>query len=117
MDFKAAVSYLTTRDEVGPERIGLLGICAGGGYSLAATGGDHRVKAVGTVSTAEPARQFRYGAAGSQDPTVFQYLLDAAASARASAARGEDPGVLTMFPDTAEEARVLDGEHGVEGWE
>jgi hypothetical protein len=102
---------------VDPERIGLLGICASGGYSLAATGGDHRVKAVATVCTAEPARQFRFGADGSQDPAVFQALLDAAAQARTRAARGEDPGVLTMFPDTAEEAGALGGEHGIEGWE
>ncbi|MFJ7495130.1 alpha/beta hydrolase [Streptomyces sp. NPDC097727] len=116
-DFKAAVSYLTTRPEVDADRIGLMGICASGGYSLAATGGDHRVRAVATVSTAEPARQFRYGADGSQDPAVFQGLLDATAQARTIAARGEDPGVLTMFPDTAEQAGVLGGEHGIEGWE
>ncbi|GCB51994.1 alpha/beta hydrolase [Streptomyces sp. NL15-2K] len=116
-DFKAAVSYLTTRDEVDPGRIGLLGICASGGYSLAATGGDHRVKAVAAVCTAEPARQFRYGADGSQDPAVFRALLDAAAQARTRAALGEDPGVMTMFPDTAEQAGALGGEHGVEGWE
>ncbi|MDT0542235.1 alpha/beta hydrolase [Streptomyces lonegramiae] len=116
-DFKAAVSYLTTRSEVDAERIGLLGICASGGYSLAATGGDHRVKAVGTVCTADPARQFRLGADGSQDPAAFQGLLDAAARARTAAARGEDPGVLTMFPETAEQAGALGGEHGVEGFE
>ncbi|MER6066830.1 alpha/beta hydrolase [Streptomyces sp. NPDC001792] len=116
-DFKAAVSYLTTRTEVDPEQIGLLGICASGGYSLAATGGDHRVKAVAAVSTAEPARQFRFGADGSQDPAVFQALLDAAAAARSRAACGDDPGVLTMFPDTAEQAGALGGEHGIEGWE
>jgi uncharacterized protein len=116
-DFKAAVSYLSTLDEVDADRIGLLGICASGSYSLAATGGDHRVKAVATVSTAEPARQFRLGADGTQDPAVFQALLDAAATARSAAARGEDPGTMPMFPDTAEQARALGGQHGVEGFE
>ncbi|WP_206784202.1 alpha/beta hydrolase [Amycolatopsis sp. MtRt-6] len=116
-DFKAAVSYLTTRPEVDAGRIGLLGVCASGGYSLAATAGDHRVKAVATVCTAEPARQFRYGADGTQDPAVFQGLLAAAAEARTKAAHGEDPGVLTMFPETAEQAGALGGQHGIEGWE
>ncbi|MFJ9931139.1 alpha/beta hydrolase [Streptomyces misionensis] len=116
-DFKAAVSHLTTRTDVDADRIGLLGICASGGYSLAATGGDRRVKAVATVSTAEPARQFRLGADGTQDPAVFQALLDAAAAARSSAARGEEPGAMTVFPETAEQARALGGRHGVEGFE
>jgi fermentation-respiration switch protein FrsA (DUF1100 family) len=116
-DFKAAVSFLTTREEVDADRVGLLGICASGGYSLAATGGDHRVKAVATVSGVDVARQFRYGADGTQDPAVFQGLLGLAAQARTAAARGEDPGVLTMFPETAAEAGALGGQHGVEGFE
>ncbi|QNP75477.1 alpha/beta hydrolase [Streptomyces roseirectus] len=116
-DFKAAVSYLTTRPEADADRIGLLGICASGGYALAATGGDHRVKAVATVCTADPSRQFRLGADGTQDPAVFQTLLNAAAQARTRAARGEDPGVMTMFPETAEQAGALGGEHGAEGFE
>ncbi|WP_420036477.1 alpha/beta hydrolase [Streptomyces sp. cg28] len=116
-DFKAAVSYLTTRAEVDSDRIGLLGICASGGYSLSAAGGDHRVKAVATVSGVDVARQFRLGADGTQDPAVFQALLDAAARARTTAARGEDAGVMTMFPETAEQAGALGGRHGVEGFE
>ncbi|MEV5719632.1 alpha/beta hydrolase [Amycolatopsis mediterranei] len=116
-DFKAAVSFLTTREEVDADRVGLLGICASGGYSLAATGGDHRVKAVATVSGVDVARQFRDGADGTQDPAVFQELLGLAAQARTAAARGEDPGVLTMFPETAAEAGALGGQHGVEGFE
>lgn len=86
-DFKAAVSFLTTRDEVEPARIGVLGICASGGYSLAAAAGDHRIKAVGTVSGVDIARQFRFGADGGQDPAVFEGLLDAAAAARTAEAR------------------------------
>ncbi|GGV34245.1 hypothetical protein GCM10010495_59030 [Kitasatospora herbaricolor] len=116
-DFKAAVSFLGLRQEVDAERIGLLGICASGGYSLAAAGGDHRVGAVATVSGVDVARQFRLGADGTQDPAVFRGLLDAAARARTAAARGEDPGALPVFPESAEQARALGGEHAVEGFE
>ncbi|MGW2934234.1 alpha/beta hydrolase [Streptomyces sp. NPDC001156] len=116
-DLKAAVSFLTTRSEVDTERIGALGICASGGYVLPATASDHRIKAVGTVSAVDVARQFRLGADGTQDPAVFQGMLDAAAQARTTEARGQRPPTLTVFPDTAEQARVLGGEHGAEGFE
>ena len=116
-DVKAAVSYFTTRPEADPDRIGALGICASGGYVLPATGSDHRIKAVATVSAVDIARQFRLGADGTQDPAVFQGMLDAAANARTVAARGEKPPVLTLFPDTIEQARALGGEHGAEGFE
>ncbi|MFE7169898.1 alpha/beta hydrolase [Streptomyces sp. NPDC057616] len=116
-DLKAAVSFLTTRGEVDAERIGALGICASGGYVLPATASDHRIKAVGTVSAVDVARQFRLGADGTQDPAAFQAMLDAAAQARTAEARGEQPPVLTLFPDTAEQARALGGEHAVEGFD
>jgi fermentation-respiration switch protein FrsA (DUF1100 family) len=115
-DLKAAVSYLTTRDEVDAERIGLLGICASGGYGLAAAATDHRVKALGTVSAVDMARQFRLGADGTQDPAVFQSMLDAAAAARTAEAGGEDVRTFKLFPDTEEEARAA-GPHVYEGWE
>jgi hypothetical protein len=116
-DLKAAVSYLTTRPEADADRIGILGICASGGYVLPATGSDHRIKAVATVSAVDIARQFRLGADGAQDPAVFQGMLDAAANARTAAARGEKPPALTLFPETIEQARALGGEHGAEGFE
>ncbi|WP_435135735.1 alpha/beta hydrolase [Actinacidiphila sp. bgisy144] len=116
-DFKAAVSFLTTREEVDPDRIGLLGICASGGYTLTAAGGDHRVKAVATVSGVDIARQFRLGADGTQDPAAFQGMLDAAGQARTAAARGEDPGALPVFPETAEQAAAVGGEHAAEGFD
>jgi fermentation-respiration switch protein FrsA (DUF1100 family) len=116
-DLKAAVSYLCTRPEVDTAGIGALGICASGGYVLAAAAGDHRVRAIATVSAVDIARQFRLGADGTQDPAVFQGLLDAAAGARSASARGEKPPALILFPDTIEEARALGGEHGAEGFE
>ncbi|HEU5032601.1 MAG TPA: alpha/beta hydrolase [Spirillospora sp.] len=115
-DLKAAVSFLTTRPEVDAGRIGALGICASGGYVLPATAGDHRIRAAATVSAVDIARQFRLGADGTQRPDAFQGMLDAAATARTAAARGEDPGVLPLFPDTIEEARALGGDHGAEGF-
>ena len=115
-DLKAAVSFLTTRDEVDPGRIGALGICASGGYSLAAAATDHRIKAVGTVSAVDIARQFRDGADGTQDPAVIQGMLDAAAKARTAEARGEGVQLFKLFPDTEQEAR-RGGAHVYEGWE
>nr|WSZ99078.1 alpha/beta hydrolase [Streptomyces sp. NBC_00857] len=116
-DIKAAVSFLITRDEVDADRVGALGVCASGGYALAATASDHRIKAVATVSAADIARQFRDGADGAQDPAVFQDMLAAAAAARTAEARGEGVQTFPLFPDTAEQARALGGRHAVEGWE
>jgi len=115
-DLKSAVSFLTTRPEADPNRIGLLGICASGGYSLAAAATDHRVRAVATVSGVDIARQFKVGADGTQDPAIFQGMLDAAAAARTAEARGEGVQSFGLFPATAEEAR-LGGQHVFEGWE
>lgn len=116
-DIKAAVSFLTTRDDVDADRVGALGICASGGYVLSATASDHRIKAVGTVSAVDIARQFRDGADGAQDPAVFQGMLAAAAAARTAEARGEGVQTFPLFPDTAEQARALGGRHAVEGCE
>jgi fermentation-respiration switch protein FrsA (DUF1100 family) len=116
-DLKAAVSFLTTRAEVNAERIGILGICASGGYALTATAADHRVKAVATVSGVDIARQFRDGADGAQDPAIFQGMLDAAAAARTAEANGAEFGRFPIFPETAEQARALGGEHAVDGFD
>jgi fermentation-respiration switch protein FrsA (DUF1100 family) len=93
------------------------GVGASGGYVLPATATDHRIRAVGTVSAVDIARQFRLGADGAQDPAIIQGMLDAAAAARTAEARGEGVQSFQLFPDTAEQARALGGKHGFEGFE
>lgn len=46
-DLKASIDYLSSRPDVDPNRIGVIGWCMGGGYALALATADPRVK--GTV--------------------------------------------------------------------
>ncbi|KAH0792215.1 alpha/beta hydrolase [Histomonas meleagridis] len=48
-DYQAAVDYLSTSDEVDPEKIGIIGICGWGGFAINAAAIDTRIKA--TVSS------------------------------------------------------------------
>ncbi len=117
-DIKAAVSYLTTRDDlVDADRIGVLGICASGGYGIAAASGDHRIKAIATVSAADLSRHFRFGGYGTDDPSAFNQMLDGAAAARTAETRGEGTQRFRLYPDTAEQALALGGQYGLEGFE
>jgi fermentation-respiration switch protein FrsA (DUF1100 family) len=115
-DMKAATSFLSAHDMVDRGRIGALGICASGGYAMATAASDTRIKAVATVSGVDMARQFRYGADGTQAPAIFRGMLDAAAAARTAEARGEGTGVFPLFPVTESEARA-GGQHVLEGYE
>ena len=105
-EIKDAVSFLSVRSEVDPDRIGAVGICASGGYVVPAAATDHRIKAVATVSGVDLGRIYREGADGTQDPAVLQTMLDAAAAARTAEARGEGVVYVPIFPESAEAARA-----------
>src|SRR5215469_471645 len=51
-DLRAAVSVLAGRAEVDAARIGIAGICLGGGYAVRAAAADPRVKAVAAIAGA-----------------------------------------------------------------
>lgn len=55
-DFSAAVDFLSTRDDVDPERIGIIGICGWGGMALNAAAIDTRIKATVTSTMYDMSR-------------------------------------------------------------
>ena len=69
-DFCAAVDYLSCRDDVDPNRIGIIGICGWGGMAINAAALDPRIKAT-VASTmydmSRIAREGYYGAADSKE--------------------------------------------------
>ncbi|MEV8453885.1 alpha/beta hydrolase [Streptomyces sp. NPDC052095] len=98
-DVRAAVDHLQTLDFVDPERIGALGICAGGGYAVNAAMTDHRIKALTTVSAVNIGTSFRRGWYGTDSDAAAVPTLTALARQRtAESARGAEPAHLPYVP-------------------
>ncbi len=76
-DIHGAADFITRYPGVDATRLGLLGICGGGGYALAAAKTDRRFKAVATLSMFNSGRVRRNGFADSQLKTLEQRLKDA----------------------------------------
>lgn len=55
-DFSAAVDFLSIREDVDPERIGIIGICGWGGMALNAAAIDTRIKTTVTVTMYDMSR-------------------------------------------------------------
>lgn len=66
-DFCATVDYLSCRDDVDPERIGIIGICGFGGMAINAAALDPRIKATAAMTVYDMSRVTREGYFGSSD--------------------------------------------------
>ncbi len=102
-DIRCAVDYLMTLDFIDEERIGVLGICAGGGYAVNAAMTEHRISAVGVVSPINIGRARREGD-GSRGNSVR--LLEEIGRQRTIEARTSQVGLRHWIPDSPEEARA-----------
>jgi len=87
-DIHGMVDFIIGYPGVEAARLGVLGICGGGGYSLAAASTDKRLKSVATLSMFNSGRVRRNGYADSQLDTIQERLRQASA-ARAQEQRGE----------------------------
>jgi fermentation-respiration switch protein FrsA (DUF1100 family) len=81
-DIHGMADYISQYPGVDTARIGLLGICGGGGYSLKAAQTDKRFKALATLSMFDSGRVRRNGYQDSQIATI-QERLKLASDARA----------------------------------
>lgn len=87
-DVSGMVDYLSSLPYVDSDRIGSLGICGGGGYTLAAAQVDKRIKAVATLSMFNTGRVRRNGFQDA-DKANIQTRLQKAAEARNKELQGE----------------------------
>jgi fermentation-respiration switch protein FrsA (DUF1100 family) len=86
-DIHGMADFITQYTGVDKNRLGLLGICGGGGYSLVAAETDKRFKSIATVSMFNSGRVRRNGYQDSQLDTI-QKRLKQASDARAQEAAG-----------------------------
>ena len=72
-DFQAAVDYLSLREDVDPEKIGIIGICGWGGMALNAAALDTRIKATVTSTMYDMARVNANGYFDAEDSEQARY--------------------------------------------
>ena len=101
-ELHAAADFISTYAGVDANRIGILGICGGGGYTLNAAKTDKRFKAVATLSMFNTGLVRRNGFKNSQVATIQQRLKEAS-EAREEEARGGEVRYVGNMPKMSKE--------------
>ncbi len=74
-DFLAAVDYLSVREDVDPDRIGILGVCGWGGMAINAAALDTRIKATVASTMYDMSRVAAKGYFDAQDSEEDRYQM------------------------------------------
>lgn len=88
-DIHAMADYISNYAGVDTSKIGLLGICGGGGYALASAQSDKRFKAVATLSMFNSGTVRRNGFMNSQFATIQERLKQASDARALEVAEGK----------------------------
>jgi fermentation-respiration switch protein FrsA (DUF1100 family) len=105
-DFLAAVDFLSVRDDVDPEKIGILGICGFGGMAVNAAALDPRIKATVAMTMYDMTKVTREGYFASSDTTAQRMAARRAMAAQRTAdykagTYKRAGGVVDPLPDDA----------------
>ena len=98
-DIRCAVDFLSIHPGVDPERIGALGICAGGGYTVNVSQTEVRIKAAAGVSTFNVGAARRDGMGGTQSAEYRNSLLRRSGQARTREAAGGEVEMFSLIAD------------------
>lgn len=95
-DYRDVIDHLQRLPYVDPERIGILGICGGGGYSIKTAIIDKRIKALVSITGVNFGRLFREGFSGFNPVGT----LEAMAAQRTAENAGAEPRVDIFLPES-----------------
>lgn len=102
-DARAGADYLSTLPYVDMERLGVFGICAGGGYAISVAQTEHRFKAVATVSAAPMGEGFRNFLGNETPVPVLLDMLKEVGKQRIREANGGELLYRHWVPETSDE--------------
>ena len=102
-DIRSAVDYLVTLPYIDDVKIGVLGVCAGGGYAVNAAMTERRIKAIGTAVAANIGRVNREAG---QEATIA--TLEMIGKQRTTEARGAEPMIVPWVPEENKDAADID---------
>ena len=102
-DFSAAVDFLSNHPAVDTDKIGVIGICGGGCYSVNATQIDHRIKALATISMYDMGRARRQGVGDTQTYEQRMAILDELGRQRTAEYGGATRRDIRALPEKVDE--------------
>lgn len=98
-DIRFAIDYLVTLPYVDENRIGAIGVCGGGGYTIHAAITDHRIKALASITGVNFGRLIREGFSNF-DPVA---ALEKMGKQRTAEAQGAERNVIDYLPPSVEQ--------------